>query len=187
MVGVHEVFVHSQVRGRPGRNRIFAKQKVFRPQRKKNLKPTTPLGLEDKLWAAAYLLNGAPILVSYRVPARTFCLLFGNKANTGELWGCVQVAELPDDSGPRRRPGKRLTSPERWEVTQLIKSGVLDPTEYPTYDEEGQVCLPLHAFPYHSPVFRALIPFERETAGCVLTRSLPERPRFPTSLALETC
>lgn len=54
----------------------------------------------------------------------------------------MQVAELPDDSGPRRRPGKRLTSPERWEVTQLIKSGVLDVTEYPTYDEEGQVCLP---------------------------------------------
>lgn len=37
------------------------------------------------------------------------------------------------------RPRKRLTSPERWEVTQLIKAGVLDVTEYPTFDEEGQV------------------------------------------------
>eukprot|EP00884_Botryococcus_braunii_P019060 jgi/Botrbrau1/5838/Bobra.0366s0019.1 len=50
----------------------------------------------------------------------------------------IKVAELTEDSGPRRRPGKRLTSPERWEVTQLIKSGVLDVTEYPTFDEEGQ-------------------------------------------------
>ena len=46
-----------------------------------------------------------------------------------------------DDNGnlPRRRPGKRLTSPERWEITQLIKSGVLDVTEYPTFDEEEGV------------------------------------------------
>jgi ATP-dependent RNA helicase DHX8/PRP22 len=46
--------------------------------------------------------------------------------------------------GKARRPGKRLTSPERWEVTQLIKSGVLDVTEYPTFDEEGgTVCKPI--------------------------------------------
>ena len=33
-----------------------------------------------------------------------------------------------------------MTSPERWEVTQLIKSGVLDVTEYPGFDDEdGQV------------------------------------------------
>jgi heat shock protein HslJ len=48
----------------------------------------------------------------------------------------VQVTEEPTNV---RRPGKRLTSPERWEVVQLIKSGVLDVTEYPTFDEEGQV------------------------------------------------
>ena len=35
---------------------------------------------------------------------------------------------------------KRLTSPERWEVNQLIKSGVLDVRDYPTFDDEtGQV------------------------------------------------
>ena len=45
------------------------------------------------------------------------------------------------DGMNRRRPGKRLTSPERWEVTQLIKSGVLDVSEYPTFDDEGQVGL----------------------------------------------
>lgn len=33
-----------------------------------------------------------------------------------------------------------MTSPERWEVTQLIKSGVLDVKDYPDFDDEtGQV------------------------------------------------
>lgn len=50
--------------------------------------------------------------------------------------GAMQVAEEP----ATRRRGKRMTSPERWEVTQLIKSGVLDVTEYPDFDDEnGQV------------------------------------------------
>ena len=43
------------------------------------------------------------------------------------------------DQAHVRRPGKRLNSPERWEITQLIKAGVLDVTQYPTFDEEGQV------------------------------------------------
>ena len=42
-------------------------------------------------------------------------------------------------NAPRARK-KRLTSPERWEVTQLIKSGVLSVEEYPDFDDEhGQV------------------------------------------------
>ena len=39
-----------------------------------------------------------------------------------------------------------MTSPERWEVTQLIKSGVLDVKDYPDFDDEtGQV----QRFPDH--------------------------------------
>jgi ATP-dependent RNA helicase DHX8/PRP22 len=34
------------------------------------------------------------------------------------------------------RSAKRLTSPERWEIKQLISSGVLDPSEYPDLDED---------------------------------------------------
>lgn len=36
-----------------------------------------------------------------------------------------------------------MTSPERWEVTQLINSGVLDIKDYPDFDDQsGQVqCL----------------------------------------------
>ncbi|RYQ89283.1 hypothetical protein Ahy_B09g096006 isoform C [Arachis hypogaea] len=42
-----------------------------------------------------------------------------------------------DDMGKSRRPLKRMSSPERWEAKQLIASGVLSVSEYPTYDEEG--------------------------------------------------
>ncbi len=34
------------------------------------------------------------------------------------------------------RSAKRLTSPERWEIKQLISSGVIDASEYPELDEE---------------------------------------------------
>ena len=66
-----------------------------------------------------------------------------NPASAGGqgLRGLSGITVKDDDKGnmPRRRPGKRLTSPERWEITQLIKSGVLDVTEYPTFDEEEGV------------------------------------------------
>ncbi|KAH8094721.1 P-loop containing nucleoside triphosphate hydrolase protein [Cristinia sonorae] len=34
------------------------------------------------------------------------------------------------------RSAKRLTSPERWEIKQLISSGIIDASEYPDLDEE---------------------------------------------------
>jgi ATP-dependent RNA helicase DHX8/PRP22 len=34
------------------------------------------------------------------------------------------------------RSAKRLTSPERWEIKQLISSGAIDPSEYPDLDED---------------------------------------------------
>ncbi|KAG6332920.1 hypothetical protein ID866_6173, partial [Astraeus odoratus] len=41
-----------------------------------------------------------------------------------------------DESGSNVRSAKRLTSPERWELKQLISSGVLDASEYPDLDED---------------------------------------------------
>ena len=35
-----------------------------------------------------------------------------------------------------QKKGKRFTSPERFEIKQLIASGVLDPKDYPNFDEE---------------------------------------------------
>ena len=37
---------------------------------------------------------------------------------------------------PPTRSAKRLTSPERWEIKQLIASGQMDPSEYPNIDED---------------------------------------------------
>lgn len=45
----------------------------------------------------------------------------------------IQVKE--DERAPKRAR-KRLSSPERWELTQLVKTGVLDPSELPGFDEE---------------------------------------------------
>lgn len=42
------------------------------------------------------------------------------------------------------RSAKRLTSPERWEIKQLISSGVIDASEYPDLDED-----------FNNPVARA--------------------------------
>ncbi|GJE89517.1 ATP-dependent RNA helicase DHX8 [Phanerochaete sordida] len=42
------------------------------------------------------------------------------------------------------RSAKRLTSPERWEIKQLISSGIVDASEYPDLDEE-----------FNNPVARA--------------------------------
>ncbi|KAG5647689.1 hypothetical protein DXG03_008412 [Asterophora parasitica] len=39
------------------------------------------------------------------------------------------------DEGPIRS-AKRLTSPERWEIKQLISSGIIDASEYPDLDED---------------------------------------------------
>ncbi|KAI9366020.1 P-loop containing nucleoside triphosphate hydrolase protein [Zopfochytrium polystomum] len=51
----------------------------------------------------------------------------------------TSFSEVPviDDSGiPEISAVKRISSPERWEIKQLIASGVLNPKDYPTFDEE---------------------------------------------------
>jgi ATP-dependent RNA helicase DHX8/PRP22 len=41
-----------------------------------------------------------------------------------------------DDDGPSKARTKRLTSPERWELKQLIAAGAIDASELPNYDDE---------------------------------------------------
>ncbi|KAB1203687.1 putative pre-mRNA-splicing factor ATP-dependent RNA helicase [Morella rubra] len=48
----------------------------------------------------------------------------------------IRIVE-ENDVVPSRRPLKRMSSPEKWEAKQLIASGVLSVSDYPTYDEEG--------------------------------------------------
>ncbi|KAF9454217.1 P-loop containing nucleoside triphosphate hydrolase protein [Macrolepiota fuliginosa MF-IS2] len=49
--------------------------------------------------------------------------------------GANNVPLRSKDEAPVRS-AKRLTSPERWELKQLISSGAIDPSEYPELDEE---------------------------------------------------
>lgn len=48
----------------------------------------------------------------------------------------IRITE-EDGVAPSRRPLKRMSSPERWEATQLVASGVLSLSEHPMYDEDG--------------------------------------------------
>ena len=82
-----------------------------------------------------------------------------NPAPAGHsLRGLSGITVKEDDSGgqPKRRLGKRMTSPERWEITQLIKSGVLDVRDYPTFDEEEGVSICSAACQHSQPCTQAL-------------------------------
>lgn len=61
--------------------------------------------------------------------------------NSTPLGGGSGISAGGDD---RVRSAKRLTSPERWEIKQLIASGAVDASEYPNLDED-----------FASPVARA--------------------------------
>ena len=58
----------------------------------------------------------------------------GPRMRTG-LSGITIVED--DDNVPSRRPLKRMSSPEKWEAKQLIASGVLDLSDYPNFDDDG--------------------------------------------------
>jgi ATP-dependent RNA helicase DHX8/PRP22 len=50
--------------------------------------------------------------------------------------GMESVQVTDNSNGNGRRPRKRMTSPERWEIRQLIASGVVKAADYPDLDEE---------------------------------------------------
>uniref|UniRef100_A0A6A7FRF4 RNA helicase n=1 Tax=Hirondellea gigas TaxID=1518452 RepID=A0A6A7FRF4_9CRUS len=58
-----------------------------------------------------------------------------NETSTNILDRKRSVLASEDEQSETRR-AKRLSSPERWELQQLINSGVLPVTEYPTFDDE---------------------------------------------------
>jgi ATP-dependent RNA helicase DHX8/PRP22 len=55
--------------------------------------------------------------------------------STEESQRIRRLMDDEDDTNTRRR-GKRLASPDLWEATLMINSGVLPVTEYPTFDPE---------------------------------------------------
>ncbi|EEP75873.1 ATP-dependent RNA helicase DHX8 [Uncinocarpus reesii 1704] len=58
----------------------------------------------------------------------------------GSLSSSVPVIEDDDDRKPLRNK-KRLNSPERWEIKQLIASGAVSAADYPDIDEEYHATL----------------------------------------------
>ncbi|KAI7836400.1 hypothetical protein COHA_009732 [Chlorella ohadii] len=59
-------------------------------------------------------------------------------ANASALHGLsgIKVKEEDELGAKPKRRGKVMSDYEKWEISQLIKSGVLDPSEYPGWDEE---------------------------------------------------
>ncbi|KAI3436603.1 hypothetical protein D9Q98_006020 [Chlorella vulgaris] len=59
-------------------------------------------------------------------------------ANQTALHGLSGIKVKEDDAldGKPKRRGKVMSDYEKWEIKQLINSGVLDPSEYPDFDEE---------------------------------------------------
>ncbi|KAG6830899.1 hypothetical protein H0H92_014050 [Tricholoma furcatifolium] len=57
------------------------------------------------------------------------------RARASRSSGANAVPLRSRDEAPIRS-AKRLTSPERWEIKQLISSGIVDASEYPELDEE---------------------------------------------------
>lgn len=77
---------------------------------------------------------------------------FGTGANAeggggrgSSRYGALDSKTVPvfedESGGGGRRPKKRMTSPERWEIKQLIASGAISAADYPEIDEEYQMTL----------------------------------------------
>jgi ATP-dependent RNA helicase DHX8/PRP22 len=82
---------------------------------------------------AAAAATGANAAALGRNPDRPLDDMMGAGTGGGAA-NLSAVAAAEEARAARSR--KRLTSPEKWELKQLIAAGVLDPTEYPDYDEE---------------------------------------------------
>lgn len=48
----------------------------------------------------------------------------------------LEAAKEANDEGSTSKKVTRISSPERWEIKQMISSGVIDRTELPDFDEE---------------------------------------------------
>ncbi|KAK1769183.1 P-loop containing nucleoside triphosphate hydrolase protein [Phialemonium atrogriseum] len=63
---------------------------------------------------------------------------FGSGANMQPLGGgkSEHTDAAPPNPDPAKRQKKRMTSPERWEIRQLIASGVAKASDYPNLEED---------------------------------------------------
>lgn len=68
---------------------------------------------------------------------------FGSGANMHALGGSKAGHNDTEfqQAGPAKRQNKRMTSPERWEIRQLIASGVAKASDYPDLEEDHNLTL----------------------------------------------
>lgn len=59
--------------------------------------------------------------------------------NPDRPMGIPVVPVFEDDEPSTKKKVQRITSPEKWEIKQLISAGVLDKADYPDFDEETGV------------------------------------------------
>eukprot|EP01041_Mallomonas_annulata_P002732 gene2732-5380_t len=78
----------------------------------------------------------AKLAVDLSNPQRPLDSANSNPINRGVDMKKLREQDM-DESESKRRVPKRLSSPELWEAQQLMKSGVLSVSEYPTFDAEG--------------------------------------------------
>lgn len=101
----------------------------------------------DRVWVKVISISGNRISLSMRdvdqktgedlLPMQREDGYTGRGSGTSSLYGLSGIdRDAVHAQVQTKKRRKRLTSPERFEIQQLIKSGVLDPSEYPELDEE---------------------------------------------------
>ncbi|KAJ2851034.1 DEAH-box ATP-dependent RNA helicase prp22 [Coemansia brasiliensis] len=78
-----------------------------------------------------------------RQPSRPITLTGGNATQLGMRGGSELASHAASSASKSGRSSvKRMTSPERWEIKQLIASGVLNRADYPDLDEVDEDGVP---------------------------------------------
>ncbi|KAF3931597.1 hypothetical protein ABW19_dt0210007 [Dactylella cylindrospora] len=70
------------------------------------------------------------------IPAKRIASGANTSKVSGRFSNHEEVPVFEDDDGGKSRNKKRLTSPERWEIKQLIASGAYSAADYPDIDAE---------------------------------------------------
>jgi len=144
--GMMEFGAFVELLGFPGRAEGLVHLSNMAASRPSSAKEIVQRGQE--VWVKVISTAGQRLSLSMRdvdqktgedlIPINTDTAHNPSRPDGGGLRGLSGVKATEEDRDTDMRRGrKRLTSPERWEATQLIASGVLKVDKYPTFDEES--------------------------------------------------
>ncbi|KAK7748662.1 DEAH-box ATP-dependent RNA helicase prp22 [Cytospora paraplurivora] len=83
--------------------------------------------------------TGQDLSPQARIQSGANSMALGGGRGDGD--GDVLMSGQPQSMGPPKRQKKRMTSPERWEIRQLIASGVAKASDYPDLEEDYNATL----------------------------------------------